>query len=240
MQYLLPPSACGYGRLAIAGLLLTLMAGTSPVAAQTNPYRESITRENAVFVYVDFLSGLDDYLTTVPGPQFRNNVTAFAKLNPIFRLPTAVLGDEGPYTGRFYPEVRKHITHDTTYFRRTTPTGYTPAFAQWLQRTGRKNVIIGGISIDNCTLHTTLDLLRAGYNVFVVLDVSSTNNKLAEDAAVTRLVRAGAVPTSWIAVATELVKDWNSPQGQQLMPVIQAHLAGSTVGTPVDPSAEMR
>jgi hypothetical protein len=240
MQYLLPPSACGYGRLAIAGLLLTLMAGTPPVAAQTNPYRESITRENAVFVYVDFLSGLDDYLTTVPGPQFRNNVTAFAKLNPIFRLPTAVLGDEGPYTGRFYPEVRKHITHDTTYFRRTTPTGYTPAFAQWLQRTGRKNVIIGGISIDNCTLHTTLDLLRAGYNVFVVLDVSSTNNKLAEDAAVTRLVRAGAVPTSWIAVATELVKDWNSPQGQQLMPVIQAHLAASTVGTPVDPSAEMR
>ena len=202
--------------------------------------RVSLARDNAVFVYVDYLSGLDDHLTTVPGPQFRNNVTAFAKLNPIFRLPTAILGDEGEYTGRFYPEVRRHVTQDTTYFRRTTPTGYTPAFARWLAGTGRRNVIIGGIAIDNCTLHTTLDLLRAGYNVFVVLDVSSTNNKLAEDAAILRLSQAGAVMTSWIAVGTELLKDWNSPEGRQLAGVLQAHLAGSTVGTAVDPSADMR
>jgi nicotinamidase-related amidase len=232
-----------------AALLLTAAVAAPAARAQTTRPRAaaagdaslvSLARDNAVFVYVDFLSGLDDYLTTVPGPQFRNNVTAFAKLNPIFRLPTAVLGDESEYAGRFYPEIRQHVTVDTAYFRRTTPTGYTPAFASWLRRTGRRNVIIGGISVDNCTLHTTLDLLRAGYNVFVVLDVSSTNNKLAEDAAIARMTRAGAVPTTWIAVATELLKDWNSPTGQQLMQVMQAHLAKSTVGTPVDPSGDLR
>jgi nicotinamidase-related amidase len=42
-------------------------------------------------------------------------------------------------------------------------------------------VIIGGISIDNCTLHTSLDLIRNGYNVYVVVDASSTNSKLAEE-----------------------------------------------------------
>jgi hypothetical protein len=223
--------------LTLAALLLT---GATAQAQGKNANLGSLTRDNAVFLYVDYLSGLDDQLTTVPGKQFRNNVTAFLKLHQIFKtVPAAVMGDENPYAGRFYPEVRQ-LAGDAKFFQRTTPTGYTPEFAAWLKKTGRKKVIIGGISIDNCTLHTTLDLLRAGYDVHVVVDVSATNNKLSEEAALLRLSQAGAVLTSWISTSTELLKDWNSPEGQQLMPVMAAHLAGSTVGTPADPSADMK
>ncbi len=83
-------------------------------------------------------------------------------------------------------------------------------------------------------MHTTLDLLRNGYNVYVVLDVSSTNSALAEQAAILRVTNAGAVPTTWLAIATELVGDWNTPHGQELMGVVQQHLKGSTVGVPQD------
>jgi nicotinamidase-related amidase len=217
-------------------ILLAILAFTiasSASAQKDNPALVSLSKENAVFVYVDFLSGLDDHLTTVPAKQFRNNVTAFAKLNQVFPLPTAIMGDEGDYRGSFYPEIKQYVTNKTKVFLRTTPTGYTPEFADWLKKTGRKNVIIGGISIDNCTLHTTLDLIRNGYHVFVMIDVSSTNNKLAEDAALQRMVKAGAVLTTWIATSTELVKDWNSPDGQKLTQlVMMPHMAASTVGTP--------
>jgi nicotinamidase-related amidase len=206
-----------------------------------NPQLGELTKSNSVLVYVDYLSGLDDYLTTVPAKQFRNNVHAFLKLHDVYpEVPVAVMGDESPYAGKFYPEVRQVVGDEGKYFNRTTPTGYTPEFAAWLKQTGRKKVIIGGISIDNCTLHTTLDLLRAGYDVHVVADVSSTNNRLAEEAALRRLHAAGAVVTTWIAVGTELVKDWNSPEGQRLMGVLQAHLAASTVGQAEDPSADMK
>ena len=212
-------------------------AQTSP-AGRDNANLVKVTPQNAVFVYVDFNTGLDNQLTTVPGKQFRNNVAAFAKLNPIFKVPTAIFGEENDYYGPFYPEITQHVTHDAHRFHRTTPSGYTPEFAEWLKKTGRKNVVIGGISIDNCTLHTSLDLLRAGYNVFVVLDVSSTNNQLAEDAAVRRLTNAGAVGTTWLAMATELVGDWNTPLGRELMAVVGQHLVGSTVGTPADPTPD--
>lgn len=225
-------------------ILLAILAFTiasSASAQKDNPALVSLSKENAVFVYVDFLSGLDDHLTTVPAKQFRNNVTAFAKLNQVFPLPTAIMGDEGDYRGSFYPEIKQYVTNKTKVFLRTTPTGYTPEFADWLKKTGRKNVIIGGISIDNCTLHTTLDLIRNGYHVFVMIDVSSTNNKLAEDAALQRMVKAGAVLTTWIATSTELVKDWNSPDGQKLTQlVMMPHMAASTVGIPEDPSADMK
>ena len=39
-------------------------------------------------------------------------------------------------------------------------------------------------------------MLRDGFKVFVVVDVSGTNSKVSEDAAIARLTQAGAVPAS--------------------------------------------
>ena len=100
----------------------------------------------------------------------------------------------------------------------------------WLRGTGRRDVIIGGISIDNCTLHTALDLLRAGYNVQVVTDVSGSNSKLAEDMAIQRLAAAGAVNAGWLNTLTELGADFAGPYGRGMMGIIQAHWPASTVG----------
>ena len=146
-----------------------------------------VTPDNAVLIYVDYVTGLDNLITTIEGRPYRNNIAAFAKFSPLFRMPTALLGEESQYYGTFLPEIRSLLDSGGKTFPRTTPSGYTPDLAKWLKESGRKNVVIGGISIDNCTLHTTLDLLRDGYNVYVVVDVSGTNSQVAETAAIARL-----------------------------------------------------
>jgi nicotinamidase-related amidase len=128
------------------------------------------------------------------------------------------MGEENDYYGTFLPEIKAVIAAGgKTFAPRSTPTGYAPDFAKWLKATGRKNVIIGGISIDNCTLHTSLDLIRNGYNVYVVVDASSTNSKLAEDAAIQRLILAGAIPVGWLNALTDLGKDFAGPYGKGMM-----------------------
>jgi hypothetical protein len=47
-----------------------------------------------------------------------------------------------------------------------------------------------------------------------VLDASGTWNRLVEQAAIARLVQAGIVPITWVAVGAELLIDWRSPTGQ--------------------------
>lgn len=196
-----------------------------------NPALEGFSPDNAVLVYVDYVTGLDNLMTTIPGKQYRNNIAAFAKFSTLFKMPTAILGEENDYYGTFLPEIKMLIGEGgKTFAPRSTPTGYTTEFASWLKSTGRTNVLIGGISIDNCTLHTSLDLLRNGYNVFVVVDVSSTNSKLAEDAAIQRLIQAGAVPVSWLNALTELGRDFAGPHGKGMMEIIQLHWPASTVG----------
>lgn len=213
--------------------------GLTAPAAMAKPLNEAalqrVTPDSAVLVYVDYVTGLDNLMNTLPTAQYRNNITAFSKFNNLFKIPAVVLGEENDYYGTFLPEITQNVTYQVQRYNRTQISGYVPGFKQWLRRTGRRNVIIGGISIDNCTLHTTLDLLRDGYNVYVVVDVSGSNNKVAEDMAIQRMRDAGAVPVTWLNIATDLAGDFASPVGPDLMKLIQAHWPASTVG-PVDDS----
>lgn len=191
--------------------------------------------DDTAIVYVDYVTGLDNLMTTIPGRQYRNNIAAFAKFAGLFGVPAGVLGEENAYYGTFLPEIRALIDAGARTFQsRSTPTGFTAEFAEWLAATGRKNVLIGGISVDNCTLHTALDLLRHGYNVFVVVDVSSTNSKMAEDAAIQRLIQAGAVPVGWLTALTELGRDFAGRHGKGMMQIIQTHWPASTTGPVFD------
>jgi Isochorismatase family len=217
-----------------AAMPLSSLAQSNPASAARSAALTPLTPENAVLVYVDYVTGLDNLMNTIPGKQYRNNVAAFAKFSGLFKMPTAVMGEESDYYGTFLPEIKAVIASGgKTFAPRSTPTGYAPDFAKWLKDTGRKNVIIGGISIDNCTLHTSLDLIRNGYNVYVVVDASGTNSKLAEDAAIQRLILAGAIPVGWLNALTDLGKDFAGPHGKGMMQIIQAHWPASTVG-PVD------
>lgn len=218
---------------------LHAQSSSSPVSASAAI--SGFKPDNAVLVYVDYVTGLDNLMTTIPSKQYRNNIAAFAKFSTLFKMPTAVVGEENDYYGTFLPEIKTLIGEGgKTFAPRTTATAYTPDFADWLKSTGRKNVVIGGISIDNCTLHTSLDLLRNGYNVFVIVDVSSTNSKLAEDAAIDRLIQAGAVPVSWLNALTELGTDFAGPHGKGMMEIIQAHWPASTVGVVDDTTPDGR
>jgi hypothetical protein len=168
-------------------------------------------------------------MNTIPAKQYKNNIAAFARFNSLFEMPTVVLGEENEYYGTFLPEV-EGVTRDVRRYNRTSISGFVPEFREWLESTGRRDVIIGGISIDNCVLHTVLDLLREGYNVWVVVDVSGTNSPLAEQAAIMRMRDAGAVMTGWLAMATELAVDFDSAYGDGLKELVFTHWPASTVG----------
>lgn len=109
-------------------------------------------------------------------------------------------------------------------------------FRDWLAQTGRRKVILGSISLDNCTMMTTLDLLANGFEPYVVVDASGTESVLVEHAAMARLVQAGAVLVNWVQVASELLGDWQDPLGAEIGRLYQEHRKWNALGTPGVPS----
>jgi nicotinamidase-related amidase len=176
-------------------------------------YREKLTRDNCVVILVDFLDGFLPGLKTINHDLLRKNAEAFARLSNIFKLPTIMLGEEGGFRGKFFPEVVAHVAHADRIERHTPSAWDEPNFRDKLASLGRKKVLLGGISLDICTLQLALDLLEAGYESYVVVDVSGSDTVLNETAALLRMTQAGAVMVSWASVASEIMKDWQAPEG---------------------------
>ncbi len=75
-----------------------------------------------------------------------------------------------------------------------------------------------------CVAFAALSAKQLGYEVYAVLDASGTWSKLVEDAAVGRMIQAGIVPITWVAVGAELLGSWASPTGEAHAKLMADHL----------------
>ena len=181
-----------------------------------NRFAEKLTRNNCCAVLVDFLDGFLPGLKTIEHYKFRKNAEAFAEITSIFQLPTIFLGEEGSFRGNFFPEVVTHSKHATRVERHAPSAWDEPEFRKTIAAMNRKKVLLGGISLDICTQLLTLDLLANGYEPYVVVDASGSDSTLNETAAMMRMTQAGAVMVSWACVASEIMKDWQTPEGAKV------------------------
>jgi nicotinamidase-related amidase len=85
------------------------------------------------------------------------------------------------------------------------------AFSEAVKATGKKRLIIGGLHTEICLTFATVEALRLGYDVLYVTDAVGGRSQVAHQTAIDRLAHAGAVPTTALAVTTELFRDWAGP-----------------------------
>jgi nicotinamidase-related amidase len=83
-----------------------------------------------------------------------------------------------------------------------------PAFRDAIEKTGKKNIILAGLWTEVCVAWPALNMIEAGYNVFIVEDACGATSQLAHEAAMKRCIQAGAVPMTAIATTLEFQRDW--------------------------------
>jgi nicotinamidase-related amidase len=57
----------------------------------------------------------------------------------------------------------------------------------------RKKLIVAGVSTEVCVAFVALSAIKAGYEMYAVIDASGTWNKLVQELAFQRMVEAGVV-----------------------------------------------
>jgi nicotinamidase-related amidase len=85
------------------------------------------------------------------------------------------------------------------------------AFREAVKATGRKRLIIGGLHTEICLTFATVQALKDGYDAMFVTDAVGGRSQVAHRTGIQRLAHAGAVPSTALAVNTELFRDWASP-----------------------------
>ena len=84
-------------------------------------------------------------------------------------------------------------------------------FIKAVRKTGRKRFVMGGVNTEASLAHTVVAALKDDYEIGFVADASGGLTREAHDIAVLRMIQAGAVPHTTVALITEWFRDWNSP-----------------------------
>ena len=106
------------------------------------------------------------------------------------------------------------------------------AFRKAVEATGKKRLIIGALHTEICLTFATVQALKDGYDVLYVADAVGGRSQVAHRTAIDRLAAAGAVPTTALAVVTELFRDWAGPLSGAAQDVIYWYF--SEVPKPTD------
>jgi nicotinamidase-related amidase len=177
--------------------------------------RERFTPDNCVIALVDHQTGLMNLVHNAGPVEFKSTVIALAKTAKLHKVPTVITtsADDGP-NGPFLPDVLQ-LLPDAPVIRRP---GQINAwdngdFVSAIKKTGRKKIVMAGITTDVCVTFAALSAIDAGYEVYVVVDASGSQSLEVQNAATMRMAQAGAIIGTWFAISCELLNDWRNPAG---------------------------
>ena len=65
--------------------------------------------------------------------------------------------------------------------------------------------------------------MRAGYQVYVVVNAIGGVSRTAHESAMQRMVQAGVIPISVLGLACELQRDWGRPDANRLRTIMREY-----------------
>jgi nicotinamidase-related amidase len=137
-----------------------------------------------------------------------NNVVGLTKAAKAFNVPTILTTVTEEKGGHLIKGIQDVYPTQKPINRTTLNSWEDRRVVDAVKKTGRKQLVIAALWTEICLAMPVIHSLADGYDVFFVTDASGGVSREAHDMAVLRLVQAGAVPITWVAVMSEWQRDW--------------------------------
>ena len=192
-----------------------------------------LTAENCALVFIDHQPQMAFGVSNQIDRQLLvNNVLLLAKGAKEFGVPTILTTVETEtFSGPMWPQLLD-VFPDQQPIERTGMNSWdTAAFREAVKATGKKNIIMSGLWTEVCIAWPTLNMLNEGYNIYVVEDACGGTSQAAHEAALSRMVQAGAVRMTTVGTVLELQRDWaNREHYNALMQLFREHGGAYGIG----------
>ncbi|ALS62923.1 isochorismatase family protein [Pandoraea norimbergensis] len=188
----------------------------SALAPSGAPY-SLLSRDNTVLVLVDHQIGLFTGVRDMDVGQLKHNVVALAKAAKTLGIPvimTATVPD-GMW-GPTIPELTAALPGVPVIARTSINAWDDPNVRAAIEKTGRKQVLIAGVSLEVCATFPALSLKAAGYDPRVVLDASGTFTDAKRTVGLQRLAGAGIPVTDYATAGVEMLHGNDDPKAAQV------------------------
>ena len=181
------------------------------------------TADDCALVLIDYQNEMFEVIRSETNADLVElHVRLLAKTAKAFGMPIVLstVGVGFGFNGPTLPSVLSELEGVEPIDRASMSAFEDQVFSEAVAATGRKRLIIGGLHTEICLTFATVEALKAGYDVLYVTDAVGGRSQVAHRTAIERLAHAGAVPTTALAVVTELFRDWSGPLAEQALDVI--------------------
>lgn len=182
------------------------------------------TAQNSALLLIDHQVGTMKLIKNIDMELAKRMTLALAKAASILGIPTILTSSqEDRLQGPLVPELETILPEQ--FKARVKREGIVNAwtdqnFKGAVEATGRKNLIMAGVTTDVCLVFPAIDAVRDGYNVQAVMDASGSPYELSEDMSRRRMQDVGVVLTATNTMIAELAQNWGNPDGQKLVQLL--------------------
>ena len=166
---------------------------TSTIFAKTG-LETLLTPDNCVLMLIDHQPFQAAAVKNIDVGTMINNTVSLAKTAKAFGVPTlltSVLRDRG---GLIFKQITDVFPEQTPIDRTFINTWEDENCVSWVQKTGRKKIVIAARWTEVCLAFPVIHALGDGYEVYFVTDASGGTSVEAHEMGIARMIQAGAVP----------------------------------------------
>lgn len=182
---------------------------------------EKFSADTAALLLIDHQVGTMQLIKNIDRELAAKQSIALAKMAKILNMPVVLTSSqENNAQGPLLPEIAEILPE--AYEARIKRPGVVnawayPDFHNAVLVTGRKQLIMAGVTTDVCLIFPAIDAAREGFAVQAVMDASGSPSDLSEEFSRQRMHDAGVVLTATNTLMAEIAQDWSTPTGQQLI-----------------------
>ena len=181
------------------------------------------TADDCALVLIDYQKEMFEVIRSeTEADLVELNVRLLAKTAKAFGVPIVLstVGVGYGLNGPTLPSIQSELEDIEAIDRSSMNAFEDRPFREAVEATGRKRLIVGGLHTEICLTFATVQALQDGYDVLYVTDAVGGRSQAAHRTGIERLAHAGAVPTTALAVTTELFRDWAGPLAGPALDVI--------------------
>jgi nicotinamidase-related amidase len=172
-------------------------------------YNKLYTPEDSAVIFIDNQPQMTFGVANMDRATLINNVTLLAKVAKEFKVPAIITAVESEsFSGYVWPPLLDVFPGQAVIERTSMNSWDDEGFQKAVKATGRKNILMTGLWTEVCVTWPTIEMLAEGYNIYIVEDCCGATSVAAQEAALSRMVQAGATRLTTIGALLEWQRDW--------------------------------
>jgi nicotinamidase-related amidase len=179
---------------------------------------------DSALLLIDHQLGTMKLIKNIPLDVVKRNTLALANTAKILSIPVVISSSqEQNVQGPLLPELEEILPE--AFSARVQRAGIVnawndPNFKKAVERTGRKNLIMAGVTTVVCLVYPAISASQEGYQVQAVMDASGSPYNISEEMSRRRMEREDVVLTATNTLMAELAQDWSRPEGSELLTIL--------------------